>query len=185
MSQQKSIHPEWPAQPLTSSSTQAVTPYSPYIDDVATLEHHDNVNINYRSDISMLGLAPTATFAERRAVGAIHGRFTGPTEKLDQYLKKPGTVPLIGFLIHAATLTDRNTGDIRDVLRTVLLLEGDRRLSTTSATVVRYIRQNLIPLFGLDDNLCFALFPEPVTIRIDAQETSRGLPTFALQIVED
>jgi len=143
----------------------------------------NNQTVAYDSSYDFHLTAET-THEERVTIGRSLGRYTGPSQPMNDALNQ--TVDVIGCLIHPATVTTP-TGELKPCFRTVFLLSTDRRLSSCSDAIKRFAEQQLIPLFGVQelrsDSSVICEFTGPVAVLLAGQKTRGGNSTYAPQIV--
>ena len=119
------------------------------------------------------------TFKERKALGVAIGRFQKPSQTLENSYGK--VLKVRGFIQHLATVTAIDTGEIRDVTRTVFLLESGDCVSSTSMAVDRFVKQ-LVAFFGAPE---LGIWEESISVSVLPQKTRAGQTTYSLSIVED
>lgn len=144
-----------------------------------TFETHNNALIT-TTGLDLGFPDPTGlSFADRKKLSIAKGKFQRPSTTLENCYGK--TLRVAGLIQHPASVTDMQTGEIRQVIRTVFLLDNGDCISSTSEAVVRFCTQ-LISDLG---PLLLGMFEEPVSISVLPQKTKRGQTTYALAMVED
>lgn len=122
----------------------------------------------------------TATHEERVTLGQMIGLFSGPSEGLNLHYDE--TIEVKGVIFYPASIIDQRTGEVRDGTRVVFLETSGRCLSSFSAATLRFVQQQLLPVFTTDQKP--GMLSGPVKILIHRQKTqSGGIPTYALQLV--
>ena len=150
---------------------------------MTTTEHTFEVSGNAQISTTQMALGfpdPAGlTFKERKALNIAKGKFQKPSTTLENCYGK--VLRIAGFIQHPASVTDMVTGEVRDVTRTVFLLENGDCVSSTSQAVDRYCQQLLTDL----GPLTLGMFEEPVSVHVLPQKTKRGQTTYSLSMVED
>lgn len=146
-------------------------------------EHHGMQIITRQKDLTTLDifrLPEQPTVPQRFAVARAISQYIGPSTPCDTMMDK--VVSVIGVVSHPAQLVDTNTGELRDCMRTVFLLEDGSRLSGTSAALHRFAEQTLLPV--LTESGQWGPLVAPVPVRLSRQRTSKGFNTYAPEVVE-
>lgn len=126
-----------------------------------------------------------ATIAQRKQLLSYIGGAKQLIEEQNKELLVKGVVYHADYIRDrdGAVVCDSETGETKKGYRTIFLLTDGTKRTSTSPVLYRYVKDNLIPLMGVDGQM--GHFLEPVKLKIVMTPTKSGGRTYDVTLVED
>lgn len=143
-------------------------------DDVLNRDRHVNLPANVKSDFLVKTSLDTTSIVNRALVLEL---IEGPCDRADDAIGQP--FELSDYICHAVELTDPETGEVTEAVRTLLLRPNGIPIGVVSTGVLRSLGR-LGWVTGHEPP-----WDPPLKVRLVQQATKNGRRTFKLAPVKD